>query len=149
MADTIDHVGDTMELATLLERGTRAPLARAALIVLLSLHGLWDRYDVVERWYQRHDERGAHPAFAKILWDQVAADADRGAVPMSTGERAALLLAASLASGHRVDLAELLPLIDDGLFATLTTGLYSVLRRRDPVTSEWDSIRFAGQEDRA
>lgn len=135
-------------LAALLERGTRAPLVRAALTVLLSLWGLYDRQDVTARWYDIHPERGAHPSFALVRWDVVASDADRGTIPMSTGERAALLLAASLASGHRVDLAELLPLVDEERYATLTMALYSILRRRDPVTSAWDELRFAGQADR-
>lgn len=139
-------------LATLLERGTRAPLLRAALTVLFSLNGLWDREDVVPRWYDVYPERGSHPSFAVVRWDQVAADADRahtGRALISTGERAALLLAASLGCGHRVDLAELLPLLDDGLYATFTTGLYSALRGRDAVTGQWDELRYAGQADRA
>lgn len=138
-------------LGQLLERGTRARLVRAGLAVLLSLHGLWDRADVVDRWYVVHPEQGAHPAFALVLWDQVAADADRGMTDragISTGERAALLLAASLAAGYRVDLAELLPLVDDHLYATFTAALYSTLRGRDPVTGQWDELRFAGQDDR-
>lgn len=140
---------NTPTLAELLERGHRAPLARAALSLLLGLFGLWDRVDVVERWYEQHAERGAHPSFALVRWHVVAADADRGdVVPMSPGERAVLLLAASLATGHRVDLAELLPLLDDTHGATLTMAVYSALRGRDPVTSEWDGLRFAGQEDR-
>lgn len=135
-------------LGQLLERGHRAPLARAALILLLSLHTLWDRVDVLGRWYDVHPELGAHPAFAVVRWDQVAADADRGGVPMSPGERAVLLLAASMGAGHRVDLAELLPFMDEGHGTGVVMALYSVLRGRDPITSEWDSIRFAGQEDR-
>lgn len=136
-------------LAELLERGARAPLARAGVLLLVGLYGLFDRADVLDRWYTRHDERGAHPAFALVRWDAVAADADRlDHVPMSPGERAVLLLAASLADGYRVDLASLLPLLDDQHAATLITAVYSTLRARDPLTYQWDELRHAGAADR-
>lgn len=138
----------SLDLAARLERGTRAELQRAALSLLLALHHLFDRVDVLERWYEQHQAQGNHPAFAVVRWERVAADADRSAVPMSPGERAVLLFAASLACGHRIDLAELLPHMDSVHAAGLTVALYSALRGRDAVTSEWSEIRFAGQDDR-
>lgn len=140
----------SLDLCALLGRSSRAPLVRAALSLLIGLYGLYDRSDAVARWYRIHPERGAHPAFAEVLWDVIASDADRGdQVPMSDGERAVLLLAASLATGYRVDLARLLPLLDDTHAAALTMAVYSALRGRDAITSEWSALAFAGQEDRS
>lgn len=138
-----------LDLAALLERGARDPLQRAALALLLGIVGVYDRIDVADRWYKIHPEFGPHAPFGEVLWHRVAADADRGLVPLSPGERAVLLLAASLAVGHRVDLAELLPLLDDQHAAGLVVGIHSLLRPRDPITSEWDAVRFAGQGDRS
>lgn len=139
---------DALDLAAALERGTRAPLHRAALALLLSLTHLYDRVDVVARWYTF--PAGPGTPFGFVQWATVAADADRGVVPMSTGERAVTLLAASLADGHRVDLAELLPLLDDPHAADLIMAVHAVVSGRDPVAPAQRNghERFAGQVDR-
>lgn len=139
-------MGDTLndlDLAEALTRGARAPLARAAVALLLQLFGFYDRADLVDRWYRRRiDGR------MLVDWHQVADDADTMAVPMSDGERAVLLLAASLAVGYRVDLASALGQIDDQHGAALIMAVYSVKATRDPLTGAWDELRFAGQDDR-
>lgn len=136
-----------LELADAVVRGARSPLHRAAVTLLIGLAGLYDRVDVCGRWY--HWPIAAAPRHAVVLWDKVAADAERGRVPMSDGERAVLLIAASLGDGYRVDLASLLPLVDDGHAANLLLALYTV----KTVTPELDPralghLRFAGQADR-
>lgn len=138
---------NALDLADQLVRGARAPLHRAALTLLLGLTGLYDRVDVVGRWY--HWPIAAAPRYAVVKWERVAADADRGRVPMSPGERSVLLVAASLADGHRVDLAATLPLIDDAHAANLVLAiatLRTVAPELDP--RALGHLALNGQADR-
>lgn len=132
-----------LDLAERLTAGARTPEQRAALSLLLGLPHLFARTDVTSRWYD-DTLAAAHPPL--VRWDRIAADADRGLVPMSTGERAALLLAASIAGRHPVVLAEVLPLLDDALAAGLVVALHTLVTR--PATPAADHLRFAGQADR-
>lgn len=139
-----------LDLAAALVNSARAPLARAAVALLLQLYGLFDRVDVVDRWYTRHNAPRPGGELVDLVvvvdWHQVADDADRGAVPMSDGERAVLLVAASLAVGYRVDLASALPLLDSTHAAGLIAAVHSAVTGRDPIGTSYE--RFAGQEDR-
>lgn len=134
---------DALTLAERLTAGARTPEARAALTLLLSMPTLYTRRDVLTRWY---DDRlaGHHPPI--VRWDQVAADADRGMVPMSTGERAALLLASSIAGRQPVVLADVLGYLDHTLAATLVVALHHLVA--PPVTPAAPHQRHAGAEDR-
>lgn len=139
-----------LDLAAALVNSARAPLARAAVALLLQLYGLFDRVDVVDRWYTRHNAPRPGGELVDLVvvvdWHQVADDADRGAVPMSDGERAVLLVAASLAVGYRVDLASALPLLDSTHAAGLIAAVHSAVTGRDPIGTGYD--RFAGQDER-
>lgn len=136
----------SLDLAEQLTQGVTAPLERAGLSLLIGLFGLWDRVDVVPRWYA-WPAQGA-PEYAVVRWDRVADDADRGAVPMSPGERAVLLIAASLADGYRVDLASCLPAIDSTHMAALTMALYTLKSAGFDDTARLRHLALIGQADR-
>lgn len=130
-----------LDLAERLTAGARTPDQRAALSLLLALPYVYARSDAAERWY---GQTPGNPPF--VRWDRVAADVDSGAVPVSPGERAALVLAASIAGRRPVVLAEVLPLLDDGLAAGLVVALHTLV---SPVTTPApDHVRFAGGEER-
>lgn len=135
-----------LDLAEQLTRGVTAPLERAGLSLLLGLIGVWDRLDVVPRWYA-WPAKGA-PDYAVVRWDRVADDADRGAVPLSPGERAVLLIAASLANGYRVDLGAALPSVDSSHAAGLILALYTLNTSSFDDTARLRHLALAGQDDR-
>lgn len=136
----------SLNLLDQLLNGVRAPLERAGLSLLVGLAGLWDRVDVVPRWYA-WPAKGA-PDFAVVRWDRLADDADRGAVPMSPGERAVLLIAASLADGYRVDLASVLPALDSGHMSGLQLALYMINTTGLDQNAHLRHMALAGQADR-
>lgn len=130
-----------LDLAEQLTAGARTPEQRAALSLLLGLPYVYARADAAERWY---GQTPGNPPY--VRWDRVAADIDSGAVPVSRGERAALVLAASIAGRRPVVLAEVLPMLDDGLAAALVMALHSLVA---PIsTPAPDHVRFTGAEDR-
>lgn len=135
----------TLGIMEALTNGARSPFHRAAVFLLCGLAGLFDRTDVMRRWYDVSPSRRV----ATVRWDVIAADADAdaGPIPMSTGERAVLLLAASLADGYRVDLGYVLPFIDTTHAGNLIAAVHMLCQPDQVDPRALAHAAMTGQDD--
>lgn len=136
----------SIDYASRLTAGARSVQSRAALVVLTSTPFLYDRSDVVGRWYFRVGTGDDAPL--AVDWQAAAADARSGDVPMSDGERAVVLLAASIAGAGAVNLASVFRQIDADNAAALMTALAALAGSGEPVGVNMTHYSLHGQADR-
>jgi hypothetical protein len=101
-----------------------------AAIALLAASGCWlDRDDFTSR-HAIHplDDDGSGTAVLCIDWEAAITALDHGELPCSTGERAILELAASLAARQPVSLRDILPRIDQHRVGMAVTAVAHAAR---------------------
>lgn len=138
------HTSPTV--AARLASGARSIPSRAALVVLTSTPFLYDRSDVVKRWY--YPAAPGEDGPLAVDWNTAAADVRSGDVPVSDGERAVVLLAASIAGVGTVNLATVFRHLDRDNAAALLSAFAALAGDGAPVGLNLTHYGLHGQADR-